>query len=92
MSYKPEFEVQGAWYDNAQRFATREEAEGSARARFAVWTQPSDWRAVESPDPVTYRRTDAGDEMLSEVERLIAAAAVAVELIDADELEQGGAS
>lgn len=62
-SWKPEFQVQGAWYDNAQRFATKEEAERSAQRRFAVWTMPSDWRASESPDPVNYRNTaDSADE------------------------------
>ncbi len=54
-SYKPEFKVQGAWYDNAQRFATRDEAEASAQARFMVWTMPEACRATASTDPPTYR-------------------------------------
>lgn len=32
-SYKPEFLIDGTWYDNAIRFATREEAERNARDR-----------------------------------------------------------
>ena len=58
MSFKPEFCVGGNWYDNAERYATAEEAEGSASARFAVWTMPSLYRVTESPDPVNYHRTD----------------------------------
>lgn len=65
MSYKPEFKVQGEWYDNAQRFETREEAESTARARFMFWTVPSDWRVSESTDPVNYRRRDGRDELVS---------------------------
>lgn len=66
-SWKPEFEVNGAWYDNAQRFATKEEAERSARRRFMVWTMPTAYRATESPDPVTYRNTEDGpDERMAD--------------------------
>jgi hypothetical protein len=54
MSFKPEFLCQGEWCDNAQRFATKEEAEASARSRFMRWTVPSDCRATESDDPVNY--------------------------------------
>jgi hypothetical protein len=55
MSFKPMFEVQGQWCGNAQAFATREEAEASAKARFNVWTVPSGYRADESDEPVSYR-------------------------------------
>ena len=54
MSWKPEMKVNGAWSGNALRFATREEAEKSARDLFARWTLPEDWRAVESEDPISY--------------------------------------
>lgn len=54
MSWKPEFKVDGVWYDNAQRYATEAQASDSAKARFAVWTIPTDCRAVESADPVNY--------------------------------------
>lgn len=66
MSFKPEFQVQGAWYDNAQRFATADEAKETAQARFMVWTMPTDYRVTESPDPVNYRRVDGRDAMLCE--------------------------
>lgn len=61
MSFKPEFLVQGQWCDNAQRFATYEEAADSARGRFMVWTMPLAWRVVESPDPVNYHVVDGRD-------------------------------
>lgn len=60
MSFKPEFLINGIWYDNAVRFATYEEALDNARAKFAVWTMPTDYRAVESTDPVNYQWTDGG--------------------------------
>lgn len=65
MSFKPEFFVQGGWYDNAQRFATIEEARESAYARFMVWTMAEDSRAVRSPDAVNYRRVDGRDELIA---------------------------
>ncbi len=66
-SFKPEFLVQGQWYDNAQRFATYQEAADSALARFRVWTMPSDCRAVESEDPPNYVRKDGQDHSLFSV-------------------------
>ena len=48
-------EVDGKWCENAQRFATREEAAASAAARFMVWTAPIAYDAHESTDPVNYR-------------------------------------
>ena len=48
-------EVNGKWCENAQRFATREEAAASAAARFMVWTAPIAYDAHESTDPVNYR-------------------------------------
>lgn len=64
MSWKPEFLVDGKWSSNGQRFATRAEAEGTARERLMRWTAPSDYRATESDDPINYRRTEAGDEFV----------------------------
>jgi hypothetical protein len=64
-SYRPEFLVSGSWGANGQRFATKEEAENSARSRFMRWTMPSDWRVTESDDDVNYRFDDAeGDVSL----------------------------
>ena len=61
MSWKPEFLVQGEWCDNSQRFATEQEAEDSADARYRVWTMPSDFRVTESDDPVNYQREYGSD-------------------------------
>ena len=65
MSWKPEFQIGGKWYDNAVRFETRAEAEANAKAKFNVWTMPTDWRATESPDPVNYRMVDGRLEPLA---------------------------
>lgn len=65
-SYAPMFifagdEVKG----NAQRFATYDEADKSARARFAVWTMPRGFQVDETQDPITYRYDDeTGDVRL----------------------------
>ena len=64
VSWKPEFEVEGKWCDNAQRFATKEEAEGSAVARFRVWTMPTAWRATESSRIVNYVRREGNDSSI----------------------------
>ena len=56
-SYRPMFEfATGEVVGNAQRFATRAEAEASALARFMNWTQPTGYRVETSDDPVSYRR------------------------------------
>lgn len=62
-SWAPQFLVSGEWAGNAQRFATREEADSSARQRFARWTAPTDWRSVPTADPVNYRHTDDGSDV-----------------------------
>jgi hypothetical protein len=56
MSWKPAWLVHGGWGSNAQRFATEDEALGSARARMMVWTAVSDYRAEQSTDEVNYVR------------------------------------
>jgi hypothetical protein len=65
-SWRPEMLVDGKWYPNGQRFATESEARRSAHARFMAWTQPTDFRAFPSDDPVNYRRGDNGDERIEE--------------------------
>jgi len=54
MSWKPEVQTFGdpKYYDNALRFATKEEAEASARDLSRRWMLVENWRAVESDDPV----------------------------------------
>lgn len=65
LSYRPMFEFNNQPdAGNAQRFATKEEAEKSAEARCMVWTMPSGWRVEKSNDPVNYRRVNDIDEMV----------------------------
>jgi len=47
-----------------QRFASKEEAEESAVARFRVWTMPTAWRATESSRPVNYVRREDNDSSI----------------------------
>lgn len=56
MSFKPEVstDATGKFYDNKLAFATREEAEISARDLMSRWMLVREWRAVESTDPVTH--------------------------------------
>ena len=56
MSWKPEVKVGGNWEHSSLVFATKEEAEGSARDLFRRWTACDEHRAVESADPVNYVR------------------------------------
>lgn len=60
MSFKPEVKVIGddKWYDNAVRFATREEAELSAKDLAGRWMLVTHWRATKSDDPVNYKIVD----------------------------------
>ena len=57
MSFKPEVSTDGgkSFHQNALAFATREEAETSARDLMSRWMLVTDWRAVESDQPVNYR-------------------------------------
>ena len=52
MSFRPMVSTGGAFAGNALRFATREEAEASARDLYGRWTLVLDHRADESDDPV----------------------------------------
>ena len=52
MSFKPEVFVDNGWYGNALAFATKEEAEMSAKDLYGRWLLCKDWRAVESDEPV----------------------------------------
>ena len=65
MNYRPMFEfASGERCGNAQVFATREEAQGSAEDRFRVWTMPTGYGVDETADPVTYQWTADGDARL----------------------------
>ena len=67
MSFKPSFKVfnEEPFYTNGQAFATREEAEKSAKNRYSAWTMCEKWDVVESDEPVSFRwDNEQGDEML----------------------------
>ena len=59
-SYKAEMLVDGAWYSNALRFATKAEAQAYGLGLFMRWTVPTDWRAIGCDDPVTHAADDSG--------------------------------
>lgn len=44
----------GVWAGNGLRFATKEEAERSAKSLFRRWLLVQEWRVVESDEPVNY--------------------------------------
>jgi hypothetical protein len=58
MSYKPEVKVNGTFHSNALVFATREEAEQSARELMGRWLLVTDYRAVDSDEPVNWALVD----------------------------------
>jgi len=66
ITYKPEVRVNGSFHSNSLVFATREEAEQSARELMGRWLLVTDYRAVESTDPVNYALVD-GDLRAVEV-------------------------
>lgn len=57
MSFKPSVSTDGGatFNENALAFATREEAETSAKDLMARWMLVTDWRVIESDQPVNYR-------------------------------------
>jgi hypothetical protein len=67
MSWKPEFLCQGSWCANGQAFATEAEAKSSAASRFQRWTVPTDYRAVESEEPVNYAFVEGRNKSLPAV-------------------------
>lgn len=54
-NWKPEVEVHGEWGQNALVFATKEEAEANARDLYGRWMLCTNYRAVETNDPVNYK-------------------------------------
>ena len=57
MSWKPQVRTSKddpLWYGNTLRFATREEAEQNAYDLMYRWTAVTDYRAIETEDPVTH--------------------------------------
>lgn len=57
MSFKPEVSTDGgkSFASNALRFATKEEAEASAKDIMSRWLLVTDWRVAESDDPVKHK-------------------------------------
>ena len=60
MSFKPEIKVTGEskWHRNSLVFATKEEAENSARDLFMRWTAAEEWRAVETDEEAKHTYVD----------------------------------
>ena len=46
------------FYENAVVFATKEEAESAAKAKFQVWTQAEEWKVEKTDAPVNYTFED----------------------------------
>ena len=61
-SWKPVVKVSNEekWHDNALRFASKDEAERSARDLSFRWLLVKAWDAQESEDPVNYSYTLEG--------------------------------
>ncbi len=62
MSFKPQVRTRGDTQFNSNNlaFATREEAETSARDLMSRWMLVDEWRVVESDQPVNYRLREDG--------------------------------
>jgi len=60
MSFKPSVSTDGGatFNENNLAFATREEAEASARDLMGRWMLVTDWRVIESDEPVNYSLKD----------------------------------
>ncbi len=63
MGWKPEVKVTGEekWHQNGLTFATRKEAEASARDLFTRWTACTDYNAVEVAEKANYERKAGRD-------------------------------
>ena len=59
-NYRPEISTDGgkSFGQNAQVFATKEEAETMARDIFSRWMLATDYRVTETEDPANYRIVD----------------------------------
>ena len=64
MSWKPEVVVDGKWLKNSLVFATKEEAEASARSLSLRWSEVRGFRAVESDEKVNYKIINGALEMV----------------------------
>ena len=64
MNWKPEVEVNGTWSENNQVFATEGEALAMAKDIMSRWLLVTDYRAVQTEDPVTWTLDLATGELL----------------------------
>lgn len=55
----------GKWSRNGLRFATKEEAEASAKELMMRWWAVTDTRATPTSDPVNYRFVNGKNESLT---------------------------
>ena len=55
MNWKLEVLVENKWASNACVYATQEEVLAAGQELLSRWFVPTDYRAVESSDPVNYR-------------------------------------
>lgn len=56
MSWKPAIKTSGEEYSlNGQAFETKEEAETMAKDIFSRWMLATDYKAIESDEPVNYK-------------------------------------
>lgn len=62
MSFKPQVRTRGDTQFNSNNlaFATREEAEASARDLMSRWMLVDEYRVIESDQPVNYRLREDG--------------------------------
>lgn len=62
MSFKPSVSTDGGvtFNENNLAFTTREEAEASAKDLMSRWMLVTDWRVIESDQPVNYRLRSDG--------------------------------
>lgn len=70
MSFKPEVRTGSdpKFYDNALAFATEAEALANAKDLYHRWTLCTDYRAVESDEPVNYTFHDGVLEAVKQPE------------------------
>lgn len=71
MGWKPEVKVTGEekWHQNGLTFATKKEADASARDLFTRWTACTDYNSSEVAEKANYQRVEGRDVPLALVEK-----------------------
>lgn len=54
INWKMEVKTGGKWSTNSCTYSTEQEALNAGKELLSRWTVPSDYRAVETNDPVNY--------------------------------------